>query len=396
MSTTLSSLKKHQITKQAETSTALSEKSLNLKTGKERFSTPLYLDSGRILEPYEVAYETYGELNEDKSNVVVVTHALSGSHHAAGFYEEDRKPGWWDGMIGSGKPIDTDKFFVICTNVVGSCFGSSAPMSFMYPSDKPYRFRFPVVTIRDMVKAQIALFTKLGIYNAKAVIGGSMGGMQALSFAVHFPSFAKKVIPLASTYATSPKVIAANKIMMEAVKNDPVFNGGDYSLEDIEQLGCPGLSTARMIGFLDYLSPATMGKKFGRRYVETDGLFELFGRFEVERYLEYNGYNFPNWFDPLSYLYLLKAISIFDISFGFEGLEEALKNVRNELHLIAFSGDLMFRSCEMREIKTCMDSIGKGEQCSFYEVQSDYGHDAFLVELDKFSYLVSDILEDKA
>jgi len=368
---------------------------LKLSRGIERFSTPLYLDSGRILEPFEIAYESYGELNEERDNVVVITHALSGSAHAAGFFEGDNKLGWWDGFIGSGKAVDTDKFFVICTNVIGSCFGSTSPMSPMYPRPEPYRFRFPVITIRDMVRAQIALFTKLKIYSAKAVIGGSMGGMQALSFAVNFPSFAKKSIPLAATTATRPKVIAANKIMMEAIKNDPVFNGGNYTKEDIEKFGSSGLSVARMLGFLDYLSPETMERRFNRKYVDTDGLFELFGRFEVERYLEYNGYNFPNWFDPLSYLYLLKAISIFDISFGFESLGDALKNIKHKVYPIGFSGDLMFRSSELKEIKTAMDSIGKGDQCRFFEIESDYGHDAFLVELDKFSNIISDILEDR-
>lgn len=368
---------------------------MEIKKGKESFTTPLYLDSGRILEPYEQAYETYGELNEDRSNVVIVAHALSGSQHASGFYEGDRKPGWWDGVIGSGKMIDTDKFFVICVNTIGSCFGSTSPRSSMYPSDKRYGLKFPVVTIRDMVKAQIALFTRLGIYEAKAVIGGSMGGMQALSFAVHFPSFAKKIIPLAATHATSSKVIAANKIMMEAIKNDQVFNSGEYSDEDIEKFGLSGLSVARMIGFLDYLSPYTMDKKFGRKYVDTDGLYELFGRFEVERYLEYNGYNFPNWFDPLSYLYLLKAISIFDLSLGFESLEDALKGVKSQIYPIGFSGDTMFRSSELRELDVAMKKAGKGDKCRFFEIDSAYGHDAFLVEHFKFEEIISDILEDR-
>jgi homoserine O-acetyltransferase len=368
---------------------------VKIKKGIEHFTTPLYLDSGRILEPYELAYETYGELNEDRSNVIVVAHALSGSQHAAGFYEGDRKPGWWDGMIGSKKAIDTDRFFVICVNVIGSCFGSTSPRSHIHPSDERYGFKFPVVTIRDMVKAQIALFTRLGIYEAHAVIGGSMGGMQALSFAVHFPSFAKKIIPLATTHATSPKVIAANKIMMEAIKNDPVFKSGEYSDDDIEKFGLSGLSVARMIGFLDYLSPLTMDKKFGRKYVDTDGLYELFGRFEVERYLEYNGYNFPNWFDPLSYLYLLKAISIFDISLGYESLEKALNGVKAKLYPIGFSGDMMFRSSELRQLDMAMKSIGKESQCRFFEIDSAYGHDAFLVELYKFEEIVKDILEDR-
>lgn len=364
-----------------------------IETHTEHFTNPLYLESGRILEPYEIIYETYGELNEEKSNVVIVCHALSGNHHAAGFYEGDRKPGWWDGLIGDDKPLDTKKWFIISTNVIGSCFGSTGPMSEMYPSQKRYRFRFPVITIKDMVRAQRILFSKLGIEHVKAIIGGSMGGMQVLRFAIDYPNFADIYIPMACTHATSPKVIASLKIMMESIRRDRDFQNGNYAPDAFVENGCDGLSIGRMIGFMDYLSPQTMERKFSRNYVPTDGFYELFGRFEVERYLEYNGNNFAKNFDPLSYLYIVKAISLFDLSYGYESLSEALKNLSKPMHLISFSGDLMFLPEEMREIKNRANEIGVGELCSYYEVESDYGHDAFLVEIEKFGDYIISLLE---
>ncbi len=368
---------------------------MNIQTKKEVFTTPLYLESGRILEPYEIVYETYGELNEDKSNVIVVCHALTGSHHAAGLYEGDRKPGWWDKMIGSGKAIDTDKYFVICSNVIGSCFGSTGPMSEMYPSLKPYRLKFPVITIKDMVKAQRILFDRLGIYEAHAVIGGSMGGMQALTFAVEYPSFAKKAIVLAATYATQPWAIAFNKVAREAIIRDPLFKNGYYDPEEIKEKMMPGLAVGRMSGYISYLSPDSMKRKFGRNYVETDGLYELYGRFQVERYLDYNGYNFTSWFDPLSYLYITKAINIFDIARNHDSLEDALKRVKNMLYLISFKSDLLFLPGEMEKIYETMKSIGKEDLCRYKCVESDYGHDAFLVEVEKFEDYVREILEER-
>ncbi len=357
---------------------------MEIQTKKEKFTNALYLESGRILEPYEITYETYGTLNEDKSNVVVVCHALTGSHHAAGRYEGDRKAGWWDGMIGPGKAIDTDRFFVICTNVIGSCFGSTGPTSLMYPVARPYRFKFPVITVKDMVKAQRILFDRLGIHHVKAVIGGSMGGMQALHFAIDFPGFADTIVALATTHASSPWVISFNKVAMEAIKNDPDFQNGEYDLEDIKQKGLKGASIGRMGGHISFLSPYSMNRKFGRDYVSHDGLFELFGRFEVERYLDYNGDNFPKWFDPLSFLYIAKAINIYDISRGYDSIEDALAKITADLHLISFEKDMLFFPEEMKHIADKMTGIGKGDQCTYINIDSDYGHDAFLVELDKF------------
>ncbi len=361
---------------------------MNIETKIAKFTKPLYLESGRILEPWQIIYETYGELNEDKSNVILITHALSGSHHAAGWYDGDRKPGWWDGLIGDGKSIDTKKYFVIATNVIGSCFGSTGPMSPIYPgSDERYRLKFPVITIKDMVKAQKILLDSLGIKKLKAVVGGSMGGMQALRFGVDFPGFVERIIPIATTYQTRPYVIGINKAMIEAIRADSEFKNGNYKIGS----ELKGLAAARMIGYLNYISPKTFDKKFGREYVKTDGMFELFGRFQVESYLEYNGAMFPKWFDALSYIYLLKAISLFDISRGFNSLDDAFSQIKDKLFLISFSGDTLFFPEEMREIKKYMDKVGG--RCQYYEIDSDYGHDSFLVEIDKFSNLISDILK---
>lgn len=367
---------------------------MKITTKLEKFTNPLYLESGRILEPYELIYETYGELNSNKSNVVIVTHALTGSHHAAGTYEGDRKAGWWDGMIGPSKPIDTDNFFVICVNVIGSCFGSTGPLSPKHPSSEPYRLKFPVITVTDMVRAQRILYDRLGIHKALAVIGGSMGGMQALCFAIEHPNFASKHIILASTYATSPWAIAFNKVAREAVVNDPLFKDGLYDPKEIKNSGLNGLSTGRMCGYISYLSPDTMEKKFARDYVSTDGLYELFGRFEVERYLDYNGLNFVNWFDPLSFLYITKAINIFDARRNFDSLEDSLSEVKSKLTLISFSSDLLFLPHEMETIHQTMCKIGKSEQSKYIEIESSYGHDAFLVEIDKFSHIVKEALKE--
>lgn len=360
---------------------------LNLQLHSEHFTNPLYLESGRILEPYDIVYETYGVLNEGRDNVIVITHALTGSHHAAGTYEGDNKPGWWDGLIGPGKAVDTNRFFVICTNVIGSCFGSTGPMSPRYPYNEPYRYKFPVVTILDMVKAQRILFDRLGIHQVHAVIGGSMGGMQALAFGVFFPNFAKKIIAMATTHATQPWAIAFNKVAQEAILKDPEFKNGYYDPEVIRENGLSGMAIGRMAGHISFLSHQSMERKFGREYRRNDGLFELFGKFQIESYLEYNGYNFTKWFDPLSYLYITKAINIYDLSRGFDSLDEALAKINSELYLVGFEKDLLFLPSEMETIYTAMRKIGK-ENVDYFEVNSDYGHDAFLVEIDKIENYV--------
>jgi len=332
-------------------------------------------------------------MNDEKSNIIVVCHALTGSHHAAGYYEGENKPGWWDGLIGPGKAVDTDEYFVICTNVIGSCFGSTGPMSTMYPHLEPYRYKFPVVTIKDMVKAQRILFDRLGIHHVHAIIGGSMGGMQALQFGVHFPKFATKIISMAATYATQPWAIAFNKVAQASILSDSEFKNGYYDPEVLAENGLRGMAVGRMAGHISFLSHHSMQKKFGREYNRTDGLYELFGRFQVESYLEYNGHNFTKWFDPLSYLYITKAINIYDLSRGFDSLEEALSKIESETYLISFKDDMLFLSDEMKVIADKL-AEEKRIKSDYLEVDSDYGHDAFLVELDKFEEYVRRALHE--
>jgi len=364
---------------------------MKIETKTAHFSSPLYLESGRILEPYEIVYETYGELNSDKSNVVLVCHALSGSHHAAGVYEGERKAGWWDGLIGEDKAIDTNRYFVISTNVVGSCFGSTGPMSNNYTTQAPYRLKFPVVTIKDMIRAQMHLLSSLGIHHVKAIIGGSMGGMQALQFGVDYPNFADDIISLAATYATRPWTIAFNKVAVEAIRRDPRFKHGNYAKDDFKEEGLDGLAIGRIAGHISYLSPNSMDDKFGRNYVNNDGLFELFGRYEVERYMEYNTNNFSRIFDPLSYLYIVKAINTFNLSRGYDSLHDAIGRIKANVHLISFSSDYLFFPSEMKHIANMMKRNGQAH--TYLEVESDYGHDAFLVELDKFKMHIKEVLK---
>ncbi len=265
-------------------------------------------------------------------------------------------------------------------------------MSQMHPYEEPYRYKFPVVTIKDMVKAQRILFDRLGIHRVHAIVGGSMGGMQALQFAVHFPLFADRIIAMAATHATQPWAIAFNKVAQEAILKDPDFKNGYYDPRKIRENGLSGMAVGRMAGHISFLSHHSMERKFGREYKRTDGLYELFGKFQVESYLEYNGYNFTKWFDPLSYLYITKAINIYDLSRGFDSLEEALRRIRSRLYLLSFESDMLFIPEEM---KTMADILARTKTTPFdyTEVKSDYGHDAFLVELEKFEDYVRRALE---
>lgn len=367
---------------------------MKIETKVEKFDEGLHLESGRILEKFQIKYETYGELNEDKSNVIIVCHALAGSHHAAGRYADEAKPGWWDKLIGDGKAIDTKKYFVICSNNIGSTFGSTNALSIDPSTKKEYRLKFPVLAISDVVKAQMKLYKKLGIKNAKAVIGGSMGGMQALCYAIEFPDFAEHTFALATTAYTRPWAIAINKIAIEAIRHDPTFKDGYYEKDDLEAQGLPGLAIGRMAGLIAYLSPQLFNNKFARDYARTDGLYELFGRFEVERYLEYNAYSFPKIFDPLSYLYICKTMNIFDAGRNEDTLEHSFSKVNCKLHLISFSDDMLFFPEEMEEIRDIMLKLGKEEQVTYKMIESQSGHDSFLVEVEKFQDYIVKLLEN--
>ena len=351
------------------------------------FKESLHLESGRILNDFSIAYQSYGKMNKEKSNIILICHALSGNQFIIS-HEEKNIIGWWDGLVGENKTVDTNKNFVICINSIGSCFGSSSPTSINKEEKEEYRLGFPVITIKDMVNASKKCLDKLNIKNIKTIIGASMGGMQALQFAVDYPNFAKNIICIASTHKTGDYTIALNKVNSEAIIKDPAFKNGNYNKKEMKKNGF-GLAIARMLGHISFLSRSSMKNKFKNKYVSDDGLYDLFGRFQVDRYLEYNGYNFFNKFDPLSYLYLLKAINIFDISRGFDSLEDALLSVKSNLYLMSFSTDFVF---DKEELKIINDTISKNNipvNCEFLEIESDYGHDAFLVEIEKIKDHIS-------
>lgn len=366
---------------------------MKISTNKIKIKETLFLESGRVLEDIELIYETYGTLNKLKSNVILVTHGLSASHHAAGYYENDRKPGWWDDLIGAEKLLDSNKYFIICISNIGSCYGSTSPLSINPETKKEYRLNFPVLTISDIVNAQKMLFKKLEIEKVKIIIGGSMGGMQALCYAIEHPYFAEKIIAISTTGYTRPLAIALNKIGIESIRKDKDFEDGYYDKEKIKEKGLVGLSIARMVGHISYLTNDSMEEKFGRRYLEKDGLYELFGNFEVERYLEYNGEKFSREFDPLSYIYILKTLSIFNISRNQESIEDTLKKIKAKLYLISFSGDLLFKSEEMKEIEEIMIGNGQKDLVEYKEIDSSYGHDSFLVEAKKLSTILKNIVD---
>ena len=349
----------------------------------------LYLQSGRILGPIDVAYETYGTLSPRKDNVVLVCHALSGDAHAAGYHSpEDRKPGWWDPMIGPGRAIDTDRYFVICSNVLGSCKGTTGPASINPRTGKPWGMSFPIVTVRDMVRVQALLLDHLGIPKILCVIGGSMGGMQALEWAVRYPDRVHAVVPISTTGASSPMSIGFNKICRRAIMSDPNWRGGDYYGQEPPR---DGLAIARMIGHLTFMSEASMWRKFGRRISGREGIFAFTAQYDVERYLHYNGYKFTERFDANSYLYLTKALDIFDLGDGFPGgMEEALAQVQARIRFITFTSDWLYPPEDTDRMEGILRRLGK--RVEHIRVESDYGHDAFLVEYDLYAHHVSAFL----
>lgn len=362
---------------------------MNIKTNIEFFTKPLFLESGRILENYKIAYETYGTINKNYTNIVLICHALTGSQHSAGFIEGDKKSGWWDQLIGDGKTINTEKYFVISTNVIGSCFGSTGAID--YSLNEEYsRLNFPVVTVKDMIKAQIELLNRLKIKRIKLIIGGSMGGMQALQFSIDYPELSENIISLASTYETTPWVISFNKVAMESIRRDPRFLNGNYQKNDFKNIGLDGLAIGRIAGHISYLSPSSMEDKFGSNYVKDDGLFQLFGRYEVERYMEYNTNNFSRSFDPLSYLYLIKAVNTFNLARGYNSLEEAIYHIKSNITLISFSSDILFFPKEMEYFYQKLKDSNKN--VNYFNINSHHGHDAFLIEIDKFKKIIYNVL----
>jgi len=347
----------------------------------------LVLDSGEKLGPITLAYETYGKLNEDKSNAILCEHALSGDAHAAGYHKGDKNPGWWDTMIGPGKAFDTDKNYIICSNVIGGCRGSTGPSSINPKTNKPYGMEFPIITIKDMVNAQRYLIDHLGIKKLLTVVGGSMGGMQTLQWIVSYPDRVCSGIPIATTAKHSSQQIAFNEVERQAVMSDPNWQDGNYYGESAP---IRGLAVARMIGHITYMSDKSMAEKFGRRSKENKTIFKFDPDFEVEGYLHYRGDSFVKRFDANTYLYITKALDYFDIA-GDKQLYEVFKNVKAELLIIAFKSDWLYPAYQSREIvKACKLA---GVDATYCEIDSTYGHDAFLLEIEQETNLIKHFLE---
>ena len=353
------------------------------------FDVELQLESGRLLDaPLTLAYETYGTLNAHRSNAILVTHAWTGDAHAAGKNSpDDRKPGWWDDMIGPGKVLDTERYFIICSNVIGSCRGSTGPTSINPRTGRPYNLAFPVVMVRDMVRAQKLLIDRLELDSLLSVIGGSMGAMQALEWGVLFPEVPRSIIPIAGTGQTSPMAIALNALARQSIFNDPMWKKGNYRPE---QPPADGLALGRDVGHISFLSDASMQLKFGRRFSARDGMFDFFGRFEVERYLEYNGRAFVDRFDANAFLYLAKALDLYDVAWNFDSREQALARLCCPSLWFAFSSDWLYPPYQTEELVTSLKTLGKPVQ--YHLVESEYGHDSFLIEPEKFTPYITAFL----
>jgi homoserine O-acetyltransferase len=350
------------------------------------FDTDLRLESGRILGPITLAYETYGELNDRKDNAILVAHAWTGSAHLAGRYSEDeQKPGWWDAIVGPGRLLDTDRYCVICINVIGSCYGSTGPTSINPRTNKRYNLSFPVVTVRDMVRAEKLLIDHLGIKRLVTVLGGSMGGMQALEWATQYPESIASAIVLATTPRPSAQAISLNAVARWAIFNDPTWKKGEYKKNPKD-----GLALARGIGHITFLSDESMTAKFGRRFSAKDGQFDFFGQFEVERYLFYNGYGFVDRFDTNSFLYLAKALDLYDVAWGCESLEEAFAPVTAPIQFFAFTSDWLYPPAQTEEMVTALKNLNKPVE--YHLIESSYGHDAFLLEHETFTPTVREFL----
>jgi len=366
-------------------------------------------DDGQVLPGFTLRYETYGRLNAARDNGILICHALSGDHHCAGIHAlTDKKPGWWNNLIGPGKAVDTNKYFVLCANVLGGCQGSSGPASVNPATGRAYGISFPAVTIRDMVRAQRRWLDSLGLTSLYAVIGGSMGGMQALQWGIEYPGYTRRVLAMATTARESAQAIAFNEVGRQAILQDPDWHGGDYPKNGGPRVG---LAIARMMAHITYLSDASMDRKFGRREVSArpnaplpqrqpeaeitdtaDGSAAAGSRtafdvqFEVESYLRYQGQSFINRFDANSYLYITRAIDRFDLASSYGSLEAAFGALTADVLVVGFTSDWLFPPEQNRSIAIALQRAGK--RGGYAELATDLGHDSFLLESPQIYDLV--------
>lgn len=353
------------------------------------FDVPLHLRCGKTLHGFTIAYETYGTLNADHSNAILICHALSGDSHVAGYYTDDpeERAGWWDDAVGPGKMFDTERYFVICSNVLGGCRGSTGPAS-RAPDGKPYGLRFPFVTVADMVAAQRHLMDYLGIYKLFSVVGGSMGGMQALQWAVDFPERVETVLFIAATLRSSTQNIAFNEIGRQAIYADPNWNEGDYYDKTPPNAG---LAVARMVGHITYMSDISLEQKFGRKTQSGNGLAYGFGTdFAVESYLKYQGQKFVERFDANSYLYITKALDYYDVADGYGSIDAALQRTQCRFLALSFSSDWLYTPNQVRELVDALNALGK--DIEYRHVEATFGHDSFLVEVETMTAIIGGYL----
>ncbi len=357
------------------------------------FDAPLELDCGRTLPNFDLTFETYGELNAERSNAVLVMHALSGDHHAAGYHEGARKPGWWDACIGPGKPIDTNRFHVVCCNNLGGCHGSTGPLSTNPETDRPYGADFPVVTVRDWVRSQARLADSLGIDRWAAVVGGSLGGMQALQWSIDFPERCHAAVIIAAAPRLSAQNIGFNEVARQAIMSDPEFHGGRYAEHGV--VPARGLALARMLGHITYLSDDAMGAKFGRGLRNERLSFDFDVDFEVESYLRYQGQSFVGRFDANTYLLMTKALDYFDPASDFgDDLASALARGRSRYLVISFTSDWRFPPARSREIVRAL--LDRDREVVYSEIEAHQGHDAFLMPLPDYVNLFTAYMQGVA
>jgi len=356
------------------------------------FSDPLALKSGEILPAYDLVYETYGTLNADKSNAVMICHALSGNHHLAGKYSEDEKhPGWWDNLIGPGKPLDTNKFFVIGLNNLGGCHGSSGSKSINPATGKPWGSSFPVLTVEDWVKSQARLADYLGIEQLAAVIGGSLGGMQALQWTLAYPDRVRHALVIASAPNLTAQNMAFNEVARQAIITDPEFHGGDYYAHGV--VPRRGLRIARMLGHITYLSDDVMGEKFGRKLRADQIKYTFDVEFEMESYLRYQGDKFAETFDANTYLRMTRALDYFDPALDFKGdLSAALARAKAKFLVVSFTSDWRFSPARSREIVKAL--LDNELSVSYAEVTAAHGHDAFLMPDPHYHHILRTYLQN--
>jgi homoserine O-acetyltransferase len=352
------------------------------------FPDGMTLVSGEHIAPLQVAYETFGTLSPQRDNAILIVHALTGDSHCAGFYDAgEKKPGWWDPLIGPGKAFDTNKYFIICSNDLGGCQGTTGPSSVNPATGARYGMRFPVITMRDIVNTQKLLLESLGIRHLLCISGGSMGGMNALEWAAAYPDWMSSIIPVSTSGRLSPQGLAFSFVERQAIMRDPKWRGGAYAPEDPP---ADGLAVARMIGHITYLSSESMTAKFGRRL--KGSVADPFNdQFEVESYLNYQGERFVERFDANSYIYLTKAMDYYDIAENCAALEEGAARMRCKALFVSFRSDWLFTPRDTAELVDALRKVGRDAE--HHEIESAYGHDAFLVEYPKYAYLLARFLE---